>query len=823
MSSPYSSGLVFLSTRISPPSSPDQSRRGQRATPPSSTRPSPPSSTPASSPPSPPLTPLTPHNTFVSRNGSITPEGFDFEIEFPSEHGSELDLSMLDEELLARDVSDSEYDLGDLDDKDDRPCDTRSEPSPDTSGSSNKTVIHIRPVISQRSKSVPARPLKSALVTSPPPSGIHDSDRCSRKKARFNEAELTEEFSFRDVSSEPDLVRTHTSPDRADLMRRILQRDSFSEHAQSFYTDSSGLNDDPELATAIELFDEVVEELVQVAEEHAEAHEQLAHVAHEVADAIFSRRSSRVENDAANVSVDNDRHQEERASMSGLMRQRSADEDVDESCIADPAIDSSQDDDHHSQPGMALWTDRGELQATQLVPINEDSDSSTGTLSDPGLVVSKVSNQRRASDSQTNLVNLAKLQSSRRRNSMTDFTKLKGRVKLLPKSPKASPAGCAVTACSVKAAESPKPNNVYAHPGARHMMFEVNRKPTKMAQTVRSDTGTFQVLWIEPPMSSSSSDVTLLDSSGRPVELFPPSEESTQIARTPSPMDKVKTKLAAWSWLREHGLDSEHGGPNWIPLLSCHDEISHSPPGMHSPPSDEPFAAPNTERQSGASSAKHSAPHSPGPEDLDTSTIGEDEEDHPLELKVKPSPACPASTTPPSLKKRQGDYLSLPVLQHRSKLEDDGSHISVKRISRELSNLPAEETHFKTHKDSLVLLHKHKEEGNMNQHLINSRASIILTRSKLDSQHPKSVPASKSARSSPGTLSTILDASPLDPRMEASLRAMEKFVEATKREEKQAQAKCADQSSSDDHVGCPICETEGPREFAAKCKKRHFV
>ena len=315
MSSPRSSGRVFLSTRVSPPSSPDQSHRGQGQTP---------SSQPASPPPSPPLTPLTPHNTFIRRNDSINAEGLDFEVNIPSEYDSELDLSVLEDELLVRSTTDSEYDSReDQDDKDYRPCDTRSEPSPDTSGSSNKAVIHIRPTMNQRSKSVPARPLKSALAAPTPPTKTPDSDRCSRKKARFNEAELTEEFSFRDISSEPELVRPHTSPDRAELMRIILQRDSFSEHAQSYYTDSSGLNDDPELATAIELFDEVVEELVQVAEEHAEAHEQLAHVAYEVADAIFSRRHSRIEDEIANrkaVDEDDDGRPEECETTSSLMR-----------------------------------------------------------------------------------------------------------------------------------------------------------------------------------------------------------------------------------------------------------------------------------------------------------------------------------------------------------------------------------------------------------------------------------------------------------------------------------------------------------------------
>ena len=96
----------------------------------------------------------------------------------------------------------------------------------------------------------------------------------------------------------------------------------------------------------------------------------------------FNRRHSRVEDDIANSIVadnDSDGRLEQRENMSDLMRQKSADEDVDESCIADPGVGSSLDEDSHSHPEIIRWTDRGELEATQLVPIEEEVNSSTET------------------------------------------------------------------------------------------------------------------------------------------------------------------------------------------------------------------------------------------------------------------------------------------------------------------------------------------------------------------------------------------------------------------------------------------------------------
>jgi hypothetical protein len=273
-------------------------------------------------------------------------------------------------------------------------------------------------------------------------------------------------------------------------MRRILLRDSFSEHAQSFYTDDSERKDDEKLTTAIKLFEEVVEELVQVAEEHAEAHEQLADVAHQVAGAIFNRRQRTEEqgDDEVNTESDEDQTTCPRwlQTPSGMIRQCSADVDVDESCMEDPALNSSYSDDDSSEeayepenptsnsspPHVVLLIDESTLEERSLESIVEEPNNSTETIPGQSSSAPETPPKRRVSDTQATVLNLASRDTVRRRASMTDFTKLRGRLRLLLSSPKASPAGCAVTVCSVRTAESPKLNTVYEHPSTRYKMLE---------------------------------------------------------------------------------------------------------------------------------------------------------------------------------------------------------------------------------------------------------------------------------------------------------------------------------------------------------------
>lgn len=824
ITSPCRPGRVSLPPRIPAPAAYDQSGGSPGQT----------SQVPAASPP---LIPLTPRNTFDDFYGSDLLGDLDISLAPASDldfNSHSLGLSELDDQLL----DPADFDTGkDDNDQHRHRSSTRSEPLPDTSGSSDNTVIHTPQSRNSRSASVPASPLKSALVAPTPPTKAPEAGRCDKKRAHFNDDAVTAQITLEHAATGPTIIRRFSAPESSDLMGRILLCDSFSEHAQSYFTDESEMPDDEELETAIQLFETVVEELVQVAEEHAEAHEQLAEIAHEVAEAIFRRKKNNSEessdqDDQQRSDQDDDcdlLEPEESEDSPGLIRQTTADEDVDESCIQNQAILSSYDDDEGLTSSLnwecsasdlcqynALPPRRkSSLREASLEPIIEETNSSRETVSDPSGAMLELLQKRRDSDPQTSVLNFAKREVVPRRASMADFAKLKGSPKLHPSSAKSGPAACAVTVCSVRAAEPLRVNTVYKHPGARYKMLDGDRAPTKVAQTVHSDSGTFQVLWIEPPPSSSNSDVTILDSTGYPAELTVP-DNGVTILRTPSPMDKVKTKLAAWSWAREQGLETEHGGPNWIPLLSCDDRISQSVS------TDEPFAPPNTERPSGASSAKHSAPHSPPLEAYDTPGVDEDEEDHPLELKVKASLSRPASILPPSLQKTQRDYLSLPIQKARSTPTSPGASKPVNIISREPSNVSIESAHFKTHKDSLIFLQRRKEEGKMNQQLMNSRDSVILARSKFDSPYPRSVLDLKPAWTR--DLSPIPDASPPDVRVQANIKTMEKAMDAPERSGRRAQEKSTDRAHPDEHFGCPICEVERPRWFEANFKKgRQFM
>ena len=819
MSNPRSAGRVLLPEEDDIPSASPEDESGI------STRPTAPSS---------PRLPLTPYNTFAD------PDEFDFTGTLSSSGSHSFHLNDLSDELLEH--------VEPADDNNENEAtweDTRSEPLPDVSGSSDETVIHTRPSDHQRSSSLPSRPLRSALVASPPPITAPDTNHPGRKKARFDDDAIMADLITRRTVADAAVIRRRSEPATTALVQRVLDRTT-TEPSTWNDTDEAQKREADEVAVALELFEEVVEELVHAVEEHAEAHDELAEIAQEVAEAILESREEEYEGgDEDDDEIDDSGAREshtdevEESERSSPSSQSQADEDVDESCFEDPDISFSEADsgalekrfdeienNYHGQPEPMFLNGKGELKGPDLTPILEEPSSSTETVSCQSSAASKEASRRRLSDPEIRGVNLGSLNLDRRRASMTDFAKLKGRLKLLPPSPKGSLAGCAVTACTVQAVESPKMNTMYQHPGARYKTVDAGKKPSKTAQTVRSDSGTFQVLWVEPPPSSSSSDVTLLESSGMSPELVV-SEGDIDILRTQSPMDKVKTKLAAWSWAKEQGLETEHGGPNWIPLLSFDAEGSQQPTGNHTPRTDEPFAPPNTERPSGASSAKHSMNHSPQAGGSDTLDADDDEDEQPLELKVKATLSRPPSAPPQNYRKPSADYLSLPIQQSRSTPSSPSGTRHTKAISRQLSNLPASETHFQTHRDSVILSHLRQTEGRMNQHLMNSRDSVVLTRSKFHDRYPKPAVDPRVSWARVGrvgrALSPIPDASPPDARIQSGLRAMAKVADALERKEGKGQANEFDGANPGEHEGCPIYEVERPRWFQANCKKGAFV
>ncbi|KAI7172085.1 hypothetical protein KC343_g1778, partial [Hortaea werneckii] len=176
----------------------------------------------------------------------------------------------------------------------------------------------------------------------------------------------------------------------------------------------------------------------------------------------------------------------------------------------------------------------------------------------------KPANIRRLSDSQAERDARDAHNIPRRASSMGDFNRLQGRSILRPLPAKAAPAGPALTATSVHPAEQPKINPIYQHPNARwrHDVYD-SRRPTRTEQTVYSGGTKYQILWEEPPQSDTDSDTTLImEENLETPQVFEPDSDSIlgHISRSPSPMGKVRTKLAAWSWAKEQeelGMEDE--------------------------------------------------------------------------------------------------------------------------------------------------------------------------------------------------------------------------------------------------------------------------
>ncbi|RMY49674.1 hypothetical protein D0863_15078 [Hortaea werneckii] len=188
-------------------------------------------------------------------------------------------------------------------------------------------------------------------------------------------------------------------------------------------------------------------------------------------------------------------------------------------------------------------------------------------------------------------------------------------------------------ATSVHPAEQPKINPIYQHPNARwrHDVYD-SRRPTRTEQTVYSGGTKYQILWEEPPQSDTDSDTTLImEENLETPQVFEPDSDSIlgHISRSPSPMGKVRTKLAAWSWAKEQeelGMEDEddedeagQGGrgkatsllmPAAAAATCLLSTRRRSPTDGSNGGSEGPIAPPNTEK-SGASSAQRSAPQTP--------------------------------------------------------------------------------------------------------------------------------------------------------------------------------------------------------------------
>ncbi|RMZ11210.1 hypothetical protein D0860_03482 [Hortaea werneckii] len=409
----------------------------------------------------------------------------------------------------------------------------------------------------------------------------------------------------------------------------------------------------------------------------------------------------------------------------------------------------------------------------------------------------KPANIRRLSDSQAERDARDAHNVPRRASSMGDFNRLQGHSILRPLPTKAAPAGPALTATSVHPAGQPKIKPIYQHPNARwrHDVYDT-RKPTRTEQTVYSGGTKYQILWEEPPQSDTDSDTTLImEESLETPQVVEPDSDSilAHISRSPSPMGKVRTKLAAWSWAKEQeelGMEDEddedeagQGGgrakatSHLMPAAGATCLLStrrRSPINGSTGGSEGPPAPPNTEK-SGASSAQRSAPQTPflecrdeggqcgirveepdgfdpdtghsvesQGEFLDAEDVGQEGEEEAglvIGLGSLSDAADMQRLFKPALSRVRSATLPPPATTATTTLDylsfpaTHHHHLANPSFSRHFSNLtPEEEDRFKTHRDSVDIHHRRLNEEKMNSHLQATRDSFLITKSKYDAR-----------------------------------------------------------------------------------------
>lgn len=153
---------------------------------------------------------------------------------------------------------------------------------------------------------------------------------------------------------------------------------------------------------------------------------------------------------------------------------------------------------------------------------------------------------------------MTKAEDHPRHSSLTDFCRMKGRNRRQSfLSTKSSPARPAMTAISVRTADSPRVNTVYEHPKARYMPSPPSKRPVKTAQTFQSDLGLYRMIWEELPESSSGdSSSTMLEQRGaRNALVMPKNQYTDQCIAPTSIMERIQSKLTAWTCEKE--LSSE--------------------------------------------------------------------------------------------------------------------------------------------------------------------------------------------------------------------------------------------------------------------------
>lgn len=271
----------------------------------------------------------------------------------------------------------------------------------------------------------------------------------------------------------------------------------------------------------------------------------------------------------------------------------------------------------------------------------------------------------------------------------------------------------------------------------------------RTAQSVRSNGGTFECVWEEAPSginTQSNSSVELSDDASviRTPPLSVRSGDKANVA-----LDKVTTKLAGWSWA--NGKLQED--------LACRDSTRHScsedtvRPRFVRTGEEEVLGPPNTQHASESSSdtrSKHHSRRSSNDAEIDSLP------------STSSSPALMMAPPPPLI--REPSHLTVPATRVFSFVPIPDPQVSL--LTKQLSNLAAEDVTFQRHRDSVDLARQRLPASlgdRVNPQLTSTRDSIVLARTRFE-KYPKSMLVVEPAtgRQTFGGLSPIMDASPPD-------------------------------------------------------------
>ena len=238
-------------------------------------------------------------------------------------------------------------------------------------------------------------------------------------------------------------------------------------------------------------------------------------------------------------------------------------------------------------------------------------------------------------------------------------------------------------------------------------------------------------------------------------------------------MEKVKTKLAAWSWDNE---EAEHH-----PLPRSQDTRVRCASGEEGAP-----APPNT-----AASKSPSLQRSLG-------------KNGPRTSYWQASPPSPELTSPP--------IVGFPECKDTA----------ISNIARQLSSVTLQDKWLKTHRDSVSLAH-HRLDGQKhyktNAQLASTQDSFVLTKSHFD-RYPKSHLQTDpyTGKITFGGLSPIMDASPPDAKIHHEVkrdRRENTSLETVIGPEPGIHRTAEIGGHPDGDDGCPICDVERPRSSRA--------